>query len=482
MPRSKQDPRQRVTQSFVEAKMFLEFPLAVISKQAEEGAHSMTFEDEITDQSTGERIARRITVTSGKFGLPIAGDMDVLLALMILTSEQNKFREAEFEFSLCEVCRLLKWPDNDGRRMNLLKNALSRWLGVTIYFENARRVEGKWISLKGFGLLDNVELTNTQDEWNPDVAQYLRWNKVVLDAMRAGFISLDWNFYLSLKSATAKRLYRFLSKRFEQGSHWPPYELERFAVNKVGLRPDQLMGDYKRTMWTGMSELMEKGFLHKEPRKEVFSGRGRHTKVQFKRARGWRKLAEPKPITTKKVEPNELEKKLIDLGVARGNSRPTCASSLVEDYPADKIKRCIAFHEDELKQPDKDPGVGKLIASIRSESPHGFVPEQFETVEEKAAKRKAKEQKKAKEREQARQEEEERKRSEDEAKNAFRRAQSQFSQAEREQLEDEALVEEDEFFVRQILEARRKGSGDSMFHQLLWEKSIIPKISGREAA
>jgi len=281
--------KQRVVNSFIEAKMFLEFPLAVISKHAEPGSHSMTFEDEITDKSTGERVTRRITITSGKFGLPIAGDMDVLLALMILTSERNKFHEPTLEFSLSEVLRILRWPD-DGRRLKLLKNSLARWLGVTVYFENARRVDGRWISLKGFHLLENVELTNTRDEWDPEVDQYLRWNSKVLDAVKAGFVTMDRDFYFSLKSATAKRLYRFLSKRFEQGAHWQPFNLAHFAVNKVGMRDGQPVSEYKRTMWSAMRELMDKGFLQAEQRGEVFVGRGKHTTVQFKPARRGRTL------------------------------------------------------------------------------------------------------------------------------------------------------------------------------------------------
>lgn len=484
MPKLQQGTKEQVRQSFVEAKMFLEFPLAVIGKHAEEGAHSLTFEDEITDQSTKERVARRITVTSGKFGLPIAGDMDVLLALMILTSQRNKFRKQKLEFSLCEVCRLLQWPVDDGRRMKLLKNAIARWLGVTVYFENARRVDGQWISIEGIHLLERVKLSNTREYRDHNVDQFLKWNEVVLEAMQAGFISLDWNFYLSLKSATAKRLYRFLSKRFEQGSHWPPYGLEAFAVNKVGLRNGQRVAEYKKTMWKGMSELMERGFLHKEARKEVFIGRGDHTKVQFKRARTWRELTKAKAADVKKGNPNELEDKLISLGVARGRKTATSAGALVESCSDEKIKLCIAFHEEELKNTvDKRPGVGKLIASIRSESQRGFVPEKFETQEEKASKRKVIEQKKAEERERLRLDEEEQKRNDDEARNQFRDYRSQFSETEQIRLEDEALAEETSFFVGRVMEARKDGTDDGMFHQLLWEKHIIPKLNqNRESA
>ena len=59
------------------------------------------------------------------------------------------------------------------------------------------------------------------------------WNEVLFRAFRQDTSrSLDWDLYLSLKDPVAKRLYRFLDKRFyRQGE--VVMDLHELAFNKV---------------------------------------------------------------------------------------------------------------------------------------------------------------------------------------------------------------------------------------------------------
>ena len=61
------------------------------------------------------------------------------------------------------------------------------------------------------------------------------WNEMVFRSFQAGFLKkLDLDFYRSLKLATAKRMYRFLDKRFHFSGRLR-FSLPVFACEHLGL-------------------------------------------------------------------------------------------------------------------------------------------------------------------------------------------------------------------------------------------------------
>ena len=61
-----------------------EFPFAILQYQQSEEVKTLSFSDSITGKD-GQPVERRWTVTgSDAFGLPVAGDMDIVIGLLAL--------------------------------------------------------------------------------------------------------------------------------------------------------------------------------------------------------------------------------------------------------------------------------------------------------------------------------------------------------------------------------------------------------------
>ena len=207
----------------------VEFPLGLLVERIPDSSKTLEFSDTIKDQSTGRELQRKVTVAgSEKWGLPNWQDIDVLLALMKLTNDKQGFRERTVSFSLYELREVLGWPDN-GWASKRLARSLKTLVGITVVYENAWRKNGKWTSLNAFHLLDNVKLTNTLADFDPDEDQHLKWNDVIVESVQASNTKgINWEFYRSLRLPTSKRLYRFLDKRFA-------------ASPQMGLRADAVL-------------------------------------------------------------------------------------------------------------------------------------------------------------------------------------------------------------------------------------------------
>ena len=78
---------------------------------------------------------------------------------------------------------------------------------------------------------------------------------MLFDSFQAGYLKrLDWRLYCTLKSPVAKRLSRFLDKRFYHGDtvEIDPHEL---ALRKVRLSDQYSTAQMKRVLAKGISEL-----------------------------------------------------------------------------------------------------------------------------------------------------------------------------------------------------------------------------------
>ena len=102
--------------------------------------------------------SRRLTISaSDKFGLPTALDDEVILGLVQLSKADN-FANRQVQFSRYQLVHLLGWRD-EGKSYTRLEESLKRWLGVTLYYENAwwDKCRKRWVDAH-FHLLDNVTL------------------------------------------------------------------------------------------------------------------------------------------------------------------------------------------------------------------------------------------------------------------------------------------------------------------------------------
>lgn len=245
-----------------------EFPLSAISDRLDPNQKTMVFEDRIFDGGRGEMIKRQLTITaSDQYGLPTAMDDEVMLALVQI-SKQQKFQGRKVNFNRAQIIALLNWGDS-GRSYDRLETALNRWVGVTLYYEKAwwDKAGQCWRDEK-FHILDNVSIVNREPRsgggYQPELAlSSFTWNDVIWRSFEAGNLkSLDFGFYVDLKGAISKRLYRFLDKRFWHRGECQ-FELREFCCEHIGLSRNYDSANLKRKLRPAIEELEAKGFLIK---------------------------------------------------------------------------------------------------------------------------------------------------------------------------------------------------------------------------
>lgn len=366
---------------------FAEFPLGVISKRSDPAVKTLVFVDKITDRRTGEVVNRKLTITGADaYGLPTSTDDEVLLALIQITKLQG-FTDRKVYFSRYQLIRLLGWPVN-GQSYQRIKQALDRWLGITLNYENAWREQStkSWQN-EGFHVLERVktdagETAATRPKPDPGQAafefasSFFVWNEVVFKSFVTGNIKgLDFAFLMSLESAISRRLYRFLDKRFHKLNRLE-FDLNTLAFEKIAMSRNTPTGDLKRQINSAIDELVSTGFLKALPKDERFrKEKAGEWHVIFERAgsteRIQSKSSQVDLTLDDELSPTELA--LIEAGVKRDK-----AQDLASRFPVEKVQEKLEvlsyLLERKSSQVERNPA-GFLIRSIEEDyaAPRGFV-------------------------------------------------------------------------------------------------------------
>ncbi|CAN5905813.1 hypothetical protein BH23PLA1_BH23PLA1_31640 [soil metagenome] len=355
-----------------------EFPITLLADRVPSGCKTLVFEDSVHDLQTGERVPRRVTVTgSDAFGLPTAIDDEVLVALLQMTKLSNNFTEPRVRFTRYELLRLLGWSD-DGRSYRRIEESLNRWMGVTLYYDRAwwNRDAQAWVSekfhvLEHVSLLDRATKRRLAARGKDQGLSSITWNQVVFQSFQADNLKrLDLDTYFALTGAVAKRMYRFLDKRFYQRRRWE-FDLKEFAFEHIGIsRNYSDSGRIKAKLDPALEELTAIGVLEPMPRDD------RYVKLQ----RGVWKIVLAQKANGKPDEPSERtgsseqEAELVTRGVTTST-----AVELVENYSSDQIKIKINIFDWMKEAKDRRLGrnpAGYLVQSIRDDylPPAGYEP------------------------------------------------------------------------------------------------------------
>jgi len=388
---------------------FAEFPLGTVSERIDPNQKTLIYEDKIWDASKNDHIARKLTITGANaYGLPTAIDDEVLLGLVQL-SKLQRFDSKTVYFSRYQLIKLLGWPVN-GQSYDRIEQALKRWLGVSLYYENAWRDKStnSWGN-EGFHILDNVkidraETSQTRPKPNPQqetfdfAASSFTWNSVVFRSFQQGNLkALDFAFVMKLRSAITKKLYRFLDKRF----YLTPvleFDLRMLAFEKIGLSRNTPTGDLKRKMRMAIQELEEFGFLKPLGDERLFTKvKSGVWYVRFEKAIIGENVALAEqgtsPIGQVKPDISPLQQKLVDCGISADK-----AAQLVARYPVvfieEKIEVFHSFVASNSPKVSQNPA-GFLIRSIedRFETPRNFETEAKRKEKEEAKNKRAEENK-----------------------------------------------------------------------------------------
>src|SRR5262249_13107377 len=135
-----------------------EFPIAALTDRVPDGQTTLVFEDKMERRDSAP-IVRRLTIMgTHKHGLPTSLDDEVLVGLIQLTKRRSNFTDAKVQFSRYELIELLGWPQS-GQSYRRIEEALHRWVGVLLMYENAwwDNAAKSWVD-ENFHVLDNVTL------------------------------------------------------------------------------------------------------------------------------------------------------------------------------------------------------------------------------------------------------------------------------------------------------------------------------------
>ena len=364
-----------------------EFPIAALADRVPDGQLSLVFEDRL-DQRDGPPIVRRLTITgTHKHGLPTALDDEVMVGLIQLTKRRNNFTDQRVSFSRYELIDLLGWPQS-GQSYQRIEEALHRWVGVVLMYENAwwDNAAKSWVD-ENFHVLDNVTLYDRErrrtnkaagkrsggkrstPEGEPSALSSFRWNEVIFRSFQSGNLKqLDLDFYLKLRLPTTKRLFRFLDKRFYRRERLE-FDLRTLACEHVGLSRTYAPTELKRRLKPALEELEQLGFL------EPLALDERYARV----SRGaWRVLLIRGPHGHDQAPEANEETELVDALIERGVSSKT-AADLVSLKPHARVRAKIEVFDWLVQNEDKRVGknpAGYLVASIRDDyqTPDDYEP------------------------------------------------------------------------------------------------------------
>ncbi len=335
--------RREAPSSYRDELNFAEFPLAALTDQIPKGQKTLEFTDSIFDSGRKQMVTRKLTISaSDRFGLPTALDDEVILGLIQL-SHGSGFAEPRVYFSRYELIKLLGWRD-ESKSYERIAESLNRWVGVTLYYDKAwwSKEEQCWVD-ESFHILEQVTIfdrerrerhrSTRQDDPNAGLSSIV-WNSVVFNSFKTGYLKqLDLELYKTLESRIAKRIYRFLDKRFYHKARHE-FGLREFACEHVGLSKGYHNGEIKRRLKPAIEELESVRFLEPLPADERFRSeqRGEWT-VVFVKFGGGKKL--PVEVVAKD---QGVSRELVDLGMT-----PASAQEIASRYEEPRIREKVAL-------------------------------------------------------------------------------------------------------------------------------------------
>lgn len=240
-----------------------EFPLAVLSTRVDSRVKTLEFTD-YTKGPNNEMVERRWIITGAdKFGLPTSTDDDVVLGLIRLSMESG-FKEPKVYFTRYELLKALRWS-TEGRSYQRLIKSLDRLSGVRVrssnsFYDNST----KSYQTSNFGIIDAYEINDERGSAGDEKASFFIWSEMLFNSFKSGYIKkLDLDLYFTLKSAVARRLYRYLDKHFYFKGVIDSH-LMTLAFEKIGLsRSYKYISSIKQQLKPALEELRGVGFLSK---------------------------------------------------------------------------------------------------------------------------------------------------------------------------------------------------------------------------
>lgn len=183
-------------------------------------------------------------------GLPTEQDLDIFVALGVLTFRQNFAKTITFTGR--EIARILDISTVHGKFYKRLKMAMDRFIPLRFraLAENEEQEEVKWCNVF-------QEASFSLDRTSGRCVGSVTWTDKLIQSMDSGFFRLlDAGRYMELDGITAKHLYRFLAVAFEK-SDLIVLDARQLCMEHLGiLTPPKYLSRLMQTLEPAFEQLM----------------------------------------------------------------------------------------------------------------------------------------------------------------------------------------------------------------------------------
>lgn len=194
----------------VEEQNLAAIPFAVLERRVGRRVGKLELEGtKILPDGTEVRVMWQVQGNT-ELGLPTEQDLDIFVALGVLTF-QNNFQKT-VSFTGRELARILGVSGVHGKFYQRLKLAMDRFIPLRFraITSTDRQEEVKWLNVF-------QEASFSLDRTTGRCTGTVTWTDKIIQSMDSGFFRLlDSGRYMELDGLTAKHLYRFLAVAFEK--------------------------------------------------------------------------------------------------------------------------------------------------------------------------------------------------------------------------------------------------------------------------
>jgi hypothetical protein len=207
---SKSSAKRSLVNLSVEEQNLAAIPFAVLERRVGRRVGKLELEGtKILPDGTEMRVMWQVQ-GNAELGLPTEQDLDIFVALGVLTF-QNNFQKT-VSFSGRELARILGVSSVHGKFYQRLKLAMDRFIPLRFraITSTDRQEEVKWLNVF-------QEASFSLDRTTGRCTGTVTWTDKIIQSMDSGFFRLlDSGRYMELDGLTVKHLYRFLAVAFEK--------------------------------------------------------------------------------------------------------------------------------------------------------------------------------------------------------------------------------------------------------------------------
>lgn len=205
-----QHPKHSLLHLSVEEENLASIPFAVLERRTGRRVGKIELKGtKVLPDGTELTVSWQVQGNS-ELGLPTEQDLDIFVALGVLTF-RNNFNKT-VSFSGREIARMLGIQSVHGKFYQRLKVAMDRFISLRFrgIAETERQEDVKWVNVF-------QEASFTLDRDSGRCIGSVTWTDKLIQSMNHGvFRMLDAGRYMELDGITAKHLYRFLAMAFEK--------------------------------------------------------------------------------------------------------------------------------------------------------------------------------------------------------------------------------------------------------------------------